>query len=228
MQENLYHDPIPAAGKPSRLTRLSAITGAGLLAALIAAGLGGAASAQTIIDEGAAPAQIIEEPAGRVLARAVQLEGEPPEEVFEESPEDDAIWQQFDQCMADAGLSEDDFDETHESGLDEATIDAAFEQCDPILDELSDEVILGEFGGFDELSEADVAVFDQYDECLTAGGIDALFEAEGADGFMSDESAIDALFEQCDPILESLSDDAQALFEDCPEDEGHEGLEDED
>ena len=202
--------------KPSRFSRLSVITGVGLLATLAAAGLGGVASAQTVIDD-AAPA-----PVTRVLQeRAIQVDDGDDTDMFESSPEDEAVWQRFEQCLADAGLNMDD-EAADEAEPDEATLDAAFDQCEPILDELTGEGF-EVFDDFGELSPEDEALFDQFDACLESGGIDALFEAESGDGVV-DDAAIDALFEQCDPILDGLSEDAQELFgdfEDCPEDDEH-------
>ena len=127
------------------------------------------------------------------------------------SPEDEAVFDRFEQCLSDAGVPvELDEAELEAGAVDEDAIDAAFEACDPILDELSDG--FDEF--FGELSPEDEAVFEQYDDCIENGGIDALFENGNVD-----EAAIDALFETCDPILDNLSPDAQGFFEDCPDDD---------
>lgn len=201
--------------KSNRMKRLSAITGAGVLAGLIAASVGGVASAQTVVTEVNEPTAVVQQAGAFVrVATAVQFEDGTEEmqtEFDELSPDDEAVFERFDQCLEDGGV-----DIEFEEEIDEAVIDAAFEQCEPILDELSDDFD-DEFGElFEELSPQDEAIFDQYDLCLEDGGIDALFDSEEID-----DAAIDAVFENCDPLLDDLSEDAQTLFGDCDDDETH-------
>jgi hypothetical protein len=206
--------------KPNRMKRLSAITGAGVVAGLIAASVGGVASAQTVVTEVSEPTSVVQQAGAFVrVATAVQFEDDTEEmqkEFDEISQEDEAVFERFDQCLEDGGVDIESEEEIDENAIDEAVIDAAFEQCEPILDELSDDFD-DEFGElFEELSPQDEAIFDHYDQCLEDGGIDALFDSEEID-----DAAIDAVFENCDPILDDLSEDAQALFGDCDDDEIH-------
>ncbi len=212
----------PETNRLSLLARpLCVLTGAGLLATLLAVGLGGVASAQTVIEDVSGPTEVVGSVARVAQGHAVQVDDDTDgSSFFEFSPEDETVWGRFEQCMTDAGLTSDPRDAS-DGEPDEATIDAAFGQCDPILDGLSEDVDIT--GDFEDLSPEDEAVFDQYDECLTEAGLDELFEGAEVDGAEFDEAAIDAAFEQCDPILGGLSEQAQEVFGDfedlLPEDE---------
>lgn len=248
----------PAEPPRRRRRRLGAVLGAGLLAGLVAAAIGGVASAQsggtTVIGQ-------VDEPEDAVV---VVQEGD--------ASDEDAIWQQFDQCLSDAGIDVESLESEDDLTLDEATIDAAFESCEPVLDgldafltdeekaaweafdqcltdngvpiddvaadQLPDEATLdaafeacesqlGEFGdevffGDVELSAEDEAVFERFDQCLIDNGVDleALDAAETAeDASALDETALDAVFDACEPILDELSAEAHMLDMDCPDDE---------
>lgn len=162
MQQNSNQDPLTTARKPNRLTRLSVSAGAGLLATLLAAGLGGVASAQTVVGDAATPTEAAGQPVVRVTqSGAIQFDDDSEDsELFESSPEDEAVWERFEQCLTDAGLDVES--ESHAAEPDEATIEAE-----------------------------------------------------------PDEATIEAAFEQCDPILDGLSEDAQDFFGNCPEDDEH-------
>lgn len=197
--------------KPKRSRRLGAIVGAGLVAGLIAAfAVGGVASAQstTITTEVTPPGAVqlagqTEEPE----TDEAHDEEEPDGEDFDLSVEDEALFEQFEQCLQDAGLDTESLD--GEAETSDAALDAAFETCDPILDDLSEDFD----HDFDELSPEDEAVFDRFDQCLTDAGLtDDFFDT---DDDTIDEDAIDQIFEGCEPILDGLSEDAQELFEHC-------------
>jgi len=212
-------------GKTRRWQRLAAITGAGVLVGMMAVAAGGVASAQTVVD--------VDEPEPKTLitTHALQADTELDGDVegdrgglaieeFTPSAEDEAIFEQYEQCLSEAGVdfeSNPAIDLGTVNELDEATLDAAFGTCDPILDGLSEEFAM--FDEIVELSPEDEAIFERFDACLDDGGIDTLFDA--ASDASIDDAAIDALFDSCDPVLDSLSEDAQSLFEDCPEDDAH-------
>ena len=117
--------------RTSRFKRISAITGAGLIAGLVAAAIGGVASAQTVVES------VDPEPVERVVQPRVaqaDSDGEADEFFGELSPEDEAVFDRFEQCLSDAGVPvELDEAELEAGAVDEDAIDAAFEACDPIL-----------------------------------------------------------------------------------------------
>jgi len=204
--------PTLSREKRNKMKRRSAIVGAGLIAGLIAAAIGGVASAQTVVTEVSEPSAVIQQVVGSASVTGVIQTEEGPEFFDELSPEDEAVFEEYDQCLVDAGV-----DINLDDEVDESAIDAAFEQCEPILDDLSEDFDVEFDDFFDELSPEDEAIFDEYDQCLEDGGIDAHFENEDID-----EAAIDAVFESCDPLLDGLSEDAQALFDnfdDCDDEE---------
>ena len=101
---------------------------------------------------------------------------------------------------------------------DHEALDAAFEACDPILENLSDDFEDEMF----EISAEDEAVWEQFDQCLVDAGVD--FEAldtaeESGDESALDFEALDAAFESCDPVLEGLSDDFEIFEMELDEDE---------
>ena len=201
----------PATASPRR--RLGAIAGAGLLAGLIAAAIGGVAGAQTA---GTTVLTEVDQPGAQV--RVMQVD-DADDMDFEISAEDEAIWDQFDQCLVDNGVDFDALDAAEESGdesaLDIEALDAAFESCEPVLENLSEDFEMY------EISEEDEAVFEQFDQCLVDNGLevwgDDFDDMDAVDGdeadegdvmveaFEGDEAAIDAAFEACDPILDNLS-----------------------
>ena len=135
----------------------------------------------------------------------------PVDEAFE--AELDAVFGRFDECLDGAvpgGLAALD---SQDAALDETAVDAAFESCEPILDELPDNVMVDTmFDGdmdIDPELEAELdAAFEEFDACLDAavpGGLDA-FES----GAELDEAAVDAAYESCDAILDGLP--AEAFF----------------
>ena len=193
----------------TRFKRISAVTAAGLLAGLIAAAIGGVASAQTVVESVEPDAPVEHVARTRTFQAdndAADAEGNHFADI---SAADEAVFERFDQCLADAGVDVEATFELDGAEVDDTVLDAAFDRCDPILDELSDDFT----DDFDDLSPADEAVFDEYDQCLEDGGIDTIFEQESID-----DAAIDALFENCDLILDGLSAEAQEFFGDCPDD----------
>ncbi len=195
----------PVTVSPRR--RLGVVAGAGLLAGLIAAAIGGVAGAQT---PGTTVLTEVDRPNAQVRVMQVDDEGDVD---FEVSAEDEAIWDQFDQCLSDAGVDFEALDAAEESGdesaIDFDALDAAFESCETLLDGLSEDF------EFHDISEADEAVFEQYDQCLVDNGVDfdeleAQFDELDDDADIAvfeAEAGLDAAFEACDPILENLSED---------------------
>jgi hypothetical protein len=145
------------------------------------------------------------------------------------SDEDQAVILRFEECLGDleAGLPDDEDAWTDE---DYDRIDATFEECEPILDDLSfdadewldegdehwDEIYWDEV--FDELSTEDQAVFEQFDQCLA--DVEDAFDAElpEDESTLTDEqweeleARFEEQFETCDQILDNLSDEAQDLL----------------
>lgn len=174
---------------------------AGVLAGLIAAGIGGVAAAQS---------------GGTTVVSQIDGDADSSTVVFGGSPEDEAIWEQFDQCLVDAGVDFDALEAAESAGtlteVDEDRVDAAFESCESVLENLSED----EFAAFDmDLSAEDEAVFDQFDQCLVDAGVDIDDDATFMAIVEIDEAEmdkLDAAFESCEPILDNLSEDMK-MFE---------------
>lgn len=233
---------------------LGAVAGTGLLIGTAVVALGGSASAgqPTLVDQSdaAVEAEYLND---AEYLDGIELEGEAyPAEEFSEA--EAALFEEYDQCLADAGvpifetwidedlegevaeyeLTEGDiieFDDVYEgdiSELEDGWVDsewsdedweafdaehaAAFESCDPILDDLEMEFFVadGMDGELYELSPEDEALFEQHDECLIEAGV-PMYDFDDdvdvdADIDVSAED-LEAAFNQCDPILEGLSDD---------------------
>ncbi|MEM9131835.1 MAG: hypothetical protein AAF962_09270 [Actinomycetota bacterium] len=171
-------DPRPPADEqPSRLRgRLAAVGITGLVVGAAALGLTGVASAGTPTISPSTPAAVADD--GVIEAEPLD-EGEWNEDDWEEaelaefdlelSPEDEAVFERFDQCLADNGVPlEGDYGDLDESELEnltegewdaleakwdaeweamEETFIAAEEACEPILDELSADAV----AAFEEL-----------------------------------------------------------------------------
>ncbi|MEM7095984.1 MAG: hypothetical protein AAF567_23470 [Actinomycetota bacterium] len=239
MNTNPTPQPDPATPEPgptgpaatSRRRRIGAVAGAGLLAGLIAVAVGGVAAAQNdgvVISQADTPDSVVvvQESGDLDEMHDGDLDETHDEMFFEDVSDDDkAIWDQFDQCLTDSGVDFDaleTMDDAELENLDEAAIDAAFEACESVLDGLSDEAYFMEA----DISPEDEAVFDQFDQCLTDSGVDfdALEKMDDAELEALDESAIDAAFEACEPILDNLSEDLKAELDEWEEfcDEDHE------
>ena len=148
-------------------------------------------------------------------------EGAPEPAPLELSPEDEAVFERYDDCLVENGVPS--FDDTGDAELDAMTDEdweafddaweAAAEACDPILADLSDDLLVDGDVMIDEieLSPEDEAVFERYDECLAENGVPMLDDAEGEDVTDAEieafEEAYEAAAEACDPILEGLSED---------------------
>ncbi|MEM9654648.1 MAG: hypothetical protein AAGA65_21335 [Actinomycetota bacterium] len=234
-------------------SKLAIVGASGLLFTGAAVGLAGVASAQnggTTADTTAESTTTGETPGSSI---SIGQEAEDGYYIdIELSPEDEAVFARFDQCLADNGLdvvsidgmlederlTDDEIDAAWEAFDRDA--DAAFDACEPILDDLSEEVqeIGGEvleseeyldYLGDDEwveefeLSPEDEAVFERFDQCLVDNGVDELDEMIFNDEELTEEQldSIDELGEQiystCEPILEELSGDAAWIIEDCPD-----------
>ena len=174
--------------------------------AAIAGSLGAVSVAGAQSDE--TPETSVVEPTDAAESE-VQLDGDA-------SDADEALFDQFDQCLTNNGLTE-ELDEKDEWTAEEETaIEAAFETCEPILDNLSED-----FADFEDsdISPEDEALFDQFDQCLTNNGLTEELD-EKDEWTAEEETAIEAAFETCEPILDNLSEDF-ADFEDCDDDEEH-------
>lgn len=157
------------------------------------------------------------------------------------SEEDEAVFEDYDNCIEDAfGADLDEEGDVEWTEQDEERFLAAAESCDAILENLSEEAVLieGDWDDFGDLSEADEAVLDEYDECISNidGIVFELDEANNGNDFNDDfndevdveveltEAELAELeegFEACDAILENLSEDAGFIF-DCEELEEYE------
>lgn len=122
------------------------------------------------------------------------------------TPEQEAIWAKFDTCLTDKGI---DLDAVFGDGgkLDstgDAKVDAAFAECDKILDAL--QVDSEPDQGPVEMSAEDKAAFDKFDKCIAAEGItDEVLASEGEDTPQI-TAKIDAAFEKCEDHLGDLAD----------------------
>ncbi len=129
-----------------------------------------------------------------------------PIDELESSAEDEAVFDRYDQCLVDNGVDGSffvdvggaDSAETFEIPDIDGDVDAAFEACDPILEDLTGDM----FG----LSAEDEDVFERYDACLVEHGVDmsVLVDDEGdeiVESFEFDGDLV-AAFEACDLILE--------------------------
>ena len=134
-----HHTPTPTETDKPSPRRLGLVAGAGIIAGLIAVVVGGVASAQsggmTVIAQ-------TDEPV-----------------VVESDGGEDEIWAAFEQCLVDAGLDVEALEDAEEtddfSAFDEEAIDAVFESCEPILDDLSDDAYFELEGCDDELDDDD-------------------------------------------------------------------------
>lgn len=144
------------------------------------------------------------------------LDGAAIEDAFERCA---LILEELDEVFGDDGH---DFgDDDHDFGLD---FDFG---GDPHLDfDFEDGVFNFDFGegfafGIDlGLSPEDEAVFEKYETCLDDAGVTFdgwLDDLEDLDELDIDN--IEAAFEDCEPLLDELSDDVHAFFADCPEDD---------
>ncbi len=242
--------PDPSGSSGSSLRSKLAIVGAsGLLFAGAVVGLTGLASAQSS-EPAAATAEADtgdtgSNGAGRVEHGVdVEVYGDDDGFAFEVelSPEDEAVLISFEECLAENGVVEESLDEKAEAGeLTEAdwdAVDAAFETCEPILEDLSDDAdaLFEELDEHDfedfELSPEDEAVFEAFEQCLTDGGIDEeAIEAGEEAGTLTEEDweQLDSVFEGCESILDDLSEDADFFgdWEEC-EDEDYDDAEESD
>lgn len=220
----------PAAAEPNRLRgRLAAVGITGLVIGAAALGLGGVASAGTPAVEGATPAAVTADDVGEPEAEIVDIddldEGDWEDaELYdlELSPEDEAVFERFDQCLVDNGLPAlDELDDEIEEFLDGEEIDelteeewealeeqweaefeameetfiAAEEACEPILDELSDEAI-ADLEAFEEME------FEYCDDLLDD---DESYEAEAYDDDYDHE---DGEADEAEELTEEGADDA--------------------
>lgn len=236
--------PTPPRTGPNRRRRIASVAGAGLMAGLIAVGAGGVAMAQgdaptvptTTTTESAEAANADSDGTGDITTEpgedfvvSVEVDSADGNVEFadiELSPEDEALFDRFDACLADNGVNdatEDEWEARWENATDaerdalDAEVTAIFEQCESILDDLSEgvavfegDIEIGELDDDYELSPEDEAVFDRFDACLEENGLIA--EKEDEFDSMTDEALeaiapeIDAIFETCEPILDDLSD----------------------
>ena len=138
-------------------------------------------------------------------------DGDSDEIELDVSAADEEVFARFDQCLVDAGLDDAAFEELEraemdgtldEARLDErwAAADAAFESCEPILDELSPELQ-------NQLEVLDAAEDDGlYDDCEPHEGSDQE-PADGAEDEADDEDGDDDGDEGGEPTDDPDSDD---------------------
>ncbi len=225
-------------GKKMLPRMLGAVAGTGLLVGGVVVALGGAASADkpAVIENRAADQGelVVESSDGE----AVLLDGDAEVYLDDELGEADIeLFAAYDQCLSDAGVpvfetwSEADDGAEYEVNADEVLEaewleedweefdnehQAAFESCEPILDDLSAEMFI------EELSLEDEEVFAAYGQCLSDAGV-PVFEVDGpgeAESFIVTEgdemlegeilegeewAVLDDAFAECDPILGSIS-----------------------
>lgn len=217
--------PPPTPRSRSSLRNKLAIVGAtGVLFTGAVFGLSSLAAAQdpenpdrpaAEVDDGSADADATAD-AGAGVAVEVDVHGDEDGLRYdvEITPEDEALLERFEQCLTDGGLET--FEEDGDSFIEDEDwerIDRVFEDCEPILDELSDgagrlfhdDFELDELEGF-ELSDEDKAVFEEFEQCLADRGS-----------------------EDCESILDELSEDADFFiggFEDCEDLEDEHDFED--
>lgn len=134
------------------------------------------------------------------------------------SPEHEAAFEEYEKCIENIdGFSLDD--EADWTDEDYERFEAAAVECDSLLEGI-------DFEAFDfDLSEEDEAVFEEFDECIADTlGIDIEDQAAAMELTDEDFESLEGALEDCESILDDLSEDAQVLF-DCEEgeyDEDHE------
>lgn len=223
--------PDGSPDSPRGFHRIAAVVAAAAFAALLTVLAVGSAGAETV-SAADLDADLAAQPVERVMRRANIL-------AFQETPDDDVdknldkssaddseikdIFERLEVCLktegADLDLSVDGEGNVWNFGIkghlgDE--LDAAFEVCEPILDELEDLVGAHEFFAFDVEHEA---VVEDFDDCLADAGaaIEGLFDGNDEDWTLDLKDnedgwsiAIDAdlenVFDECDEILEEFSD----------------------
>ena len=208
---NTPESTTPDDGSPVRRSSLTGkLAAVGVTGLLVGAAVAIGSMASADAPATSEPAQL---PAVSGSIAAVDDEDAP-----DMSDEDEAVWQRFDDCLAEAGVmldpGEPDGDEDAVAEPIEIDEDA-IEACEAILDELSEDgaEMLDEF----ELSPEDEAVFERFEACLVENGVpafdDDLTDADGdiAEPTDAEWEAIEQAWEQaeeaCDPILEDLSED---------------------
>ncbi len=174
------------------------------------------------------PIELEEYPEGYEHDDAIEVEG------FDDfSAEDQAVIVQFEECLGDLD-SELPQDDEAWTDADYDKIDARFEQCEPILDGLSFEADEWLEEGddweelYEELSPEDQAVLDRFDECL----VEVESQLPEDEDAWTDEQfeQLESQFEDCEVILDDLSEDAEFFIfdlEDCEDYDEDEDYDDE-
>ncbi|MGI9615904.1 MAG: hypothetical protein ACR2QO_23525 [Acidimicrobiales bacterium] len=232
--------PPPRATRARSIgTKLGLVGATGFLIGAAAFGLSGVASADSPTTEsGGAGADRVVAATRTLTARAahtidVDVSGHDDGASFtiEMSPEDEAVFEEFEQCLADAGLDDSGFGngeisgELSEDDLEalDAEFDALFAECEPILEGLSEDVLIEDvligdvlIEGLDDLSPEDEAVLERFDECLDDLGVHQWTgddedddEDDGEELSDAEIEELDEMFAECDSILDELSEDAE-------------------
>lgn len=136
------------------------------------------------------------------------------------SAEDQELILKFETCIDDGFAQLPDEDEEWTAENDQQ-VDALFEECEVILDDLSFPAVDWLEGGDDweedweeadwdefygELSAEDQAVFEKFDACIE--DVEANLPENEADWTDEQFEQLESQFEACDPILDDLSEDA--------------------
>ena len=179
-------------------TKLAIVGLSGAVFTAAALGLAGIASAQQADGDPTIEAPADEAPAEEAPAEPGDDTGDDGE-YPELSPDDEAVFERFEQCLSDAGLDDDAlWDADHDGTLtddDIDRIDQIFEDCEPILDDLSGDAELLLEEGFCDDADLEDWELDGFE--LDGWELDG-FELDGweLDGWELDEHEVPADIEE--------------------------------